>query len=44
MNAAAGKTPTYFMYYPGHCRRDYLTLACDVLGDWLEEKLKRVTK
>ena len=23
-----------------HCQRDYLTLACDVAGDWLEEKLK----
>jgi dienelactone hydrolase len=23
-----------------HCQRDYLTRACDVLGDWLEEKLK----
>jgi dipeptidyl aminopeptidase/acylaminoacyl peptidase len=23
-----------------HCQRDYLTLACDVLGDWLEDKLK----
>jgi len=23
-----------------HCQRDYLTLACDVIADWLEEKLK----
>jgi fermentation-respiration switch protein FrsA (DUF1100 family) len=23
-----------------HCQRDYLTLACDVAGDWLEDKLK----
>ncbi len=23
-----------------HCQRDYLTLACDVSADWLEEKLK----
>lgn len=23
-----------------HCRRDYLPPACEVLADWLEEKLK----
>ena len=23
-----------------HCQRDYLTLVCDVIADWLEEKLK----
>jgi len=23
-----------------HCQRDYLTLACDVAADWLEDKLK----
>ena len=23
-----------------HCQRDYLTRACDVMHDWLEEKLK----
>jgi hypothetical protein len=23
-----------------HCQRDYLTLACDTMFDWLEEKLK----
>ena len=23
-----------------HCQRDYLTLVCDVIFDWLEEKLK----
>lgn len=23
-----------------HCQRDYLTLACDVVADWLEEKFK----
>lgn len=24
-----------------HCQRDYLTLVCDTIADWLEEKLKR---
>jgi hypothetical protein len=23
-----------------HCQRDYLSLACDVVADWLEEKFK----
>ncbi len=23
-----------------HCQRDFLTRACDVVADWLEEKLK----
>jgi dienelactone hydrolase len=24
-----------------HCQRDYLTRVCDVMADWLEDKLKR---
>ena len=41
--ASKDKTMRVFTAAEGgaqHCQRDYLTLACDVAGDWLEDKLK----
>src|SRR5687768_11768148 len=44
--AVGSKDKTFRVFTPEeggaqHCQRDYLTLACDTMFDWLEEKLKR---
>jgi len=44
-DAVGSKDKTFRIFTPEeggaqHCQRDYLTLVCDVMGDWLEEKLK----
>jgi fermentation-respiration switch protein FrsA (DUF1100 family) len=43
-DAAGSKDKTFRAYSPEvggaqHCQRDYLTLVCDDIADWLEEKL-----
>ena len=43
--AVGSKDKTFRVFTPEeggaqHCQRDYLTLVCDVIVDWLEEKLK----
>ena len=43
-DAVSSKDKTFRIYTPDeggaqHCQRDYLTLACDDMMDWLEEKL-----
>jgi alpha-beta hydrolase superfamily lysophospholipase len=43
-DAVGSKDKTFRVYTPEeggaqHCQRDYLTLVCDDIGDWLEEKL-----
>jgi len=44
-DAIGSKDKTFRVFTPGeggaqHCQRDYLTLVCDVVADWFEEKLK----
>jgi dipeptidyl aminopeptidase/acylaminoacyl peptidase len=44
-DAIGSKDKTFRIFTPEeggaqHCQRDYLTLACDTMFDWLEEKLK----
>ena len=44
-DAIGAKDKTFRIFTPEeggaqHCQRDYLTLACDTMFDWLEEKLK----
>jgi len=43
-DAAGSKDKTFRVFTPEeggaqHCQRDYLTLVCDVMADWIEEKL-----
>jgi fermentation-respiration switch protein FrsA (DUF1100 family) len=43
-DAVGSKDKTFRVYTPEeggaqHCQRDYLTLVCDDIADWLEEKL-----
>jgi dienelactone hydrolase len=43
--AIGSKDKTFRIFTPEeggaqHCQRDYLTLVCDVVADWFEEKLK----
>lgn len=45
-DAVGSRDKTFRIFTPEeggaqHCQRDYLTLVCDVIADWLEEKLKR---
>ncbi len=44
-DAVGSKDKTFRLFTPEeggaqHCQRDYLSLACDIVADWLEEKLK----
>lgn len=42
--ASKDKTMRVFTAEEGgaqHCQRDYLTLACDVVADWLEDRFKK---
>jgi dienelactone hydrolase len=44
-DAIGSKDKTFRVFTPDeggaqHCQRDYLTLVCDVVADWFEEKLK----
>jgi dienelactone hydrolase len=44
-DAVGSKDKTFRIFTPEeggaqHCQRDYLTLVCDVMHDWLEEKFK----
>ena len=43
-DAVGSKDKTFRVFTPEeggaqHCQRDYLTLVCDVIADWIEEKL-----
>ncbi|MCC7487041.1 MAG: alpha/beta hydrolase [Burkholderiales bacterium] len=43
-DSVGSKDKTFRIYTPEeggaqHCQRDYLTLVCDDIGDWLEEKI-----
>ena len=43
-DAVGSKDKTFKIYTPEqggaqHCQRDYLTLVCDDIADWLEEKI-----
>ena len=45
-DAVGSKDKTFRVFTPEeggaqHCQRDYLTAVCDVMADWLEEKLQR---
>ncbi|MCC6531067.1 MAG: alpha/beta hydrolase [Burkholderiales bacterium] len=45
-DAVGSKDKTFRVFTPAeggaqHCQRDYLTAVCDVMGDWLEDKLQR---
>ena len=42
--ASKGKTMRVFTAEEGgaqHCQRDYLTLACDTVADWLEDRFRK---
>jgi dipeptidyl aminopeptidase/acylaminoacyl peptidase len=42
--AAKDKTTRAFTAAEGgaqHCQRDYLTLACDTVADWLEDRFNK---
>ncbi len=45
-NAIASKDKTMRVFTADeggaqHCQRDYLTLACDTVADWLEDRFKK---
>jgi fermentation-respiration switch protein FrsA (DUF1100 family) len=45
-DAVGSKDKTFRVFTPEeggaqHCQRDYLTAVCDVIGDWLADKLQR---